>query len=550
MRRASLHLLRDIALSFLLLMGSAWGEERMALVIGNATYDSGALANPVNDAQLLRDTLKADGFTVNFLANADRSQMVRAIQALGKDLAAGGKNAVGLFYFSGHGVQSDGHNFLLPVKVSINSDADLLPEAVDAEWVLKQMEAAHNSLDIVILDACRNNPLPVRMRDALKGLASMQAPAGSVVAFATDAGSVASDGSGHNSPYAEALARYMSQPGLELQKMFADVSQSVYEATKTTRAPQIPVQTYKLTPVFYFRGAAAIQSAPPPFQYDPRAAELALWQSAEHLRTAEAYRAYLAQYPRGQFSSMAQLQLAAVSRPAAGSANASASATAPASTRVCLLPAGDTQQTCERAMQGFADAQNNFGDMYYYGRGVPQSDTEAVGWYRKAVDQGNALGQANLGYMYEQGRGVAQSYTEAVKWYRLAADQGNAPAQANLGVMYEHGQGGLAPSDTEAVKWYRLAAEKGYAGGQSNLGVMYQHGRGGLAQSDAEAVKWLRLAADQGFAHGQFNLGTMYENGSGVPKDRAEAVKWYRLSAKQGDKEAQKRLQELGESSP
>jgi formylglycine-generating enzyme required for sulfatase activity len=237
---------------------------RIALVIGNGAYGNGALRNPVNDAQLLRDTLKADGFAVTYLADADRSQMVRAIQTLGQQLAARGSRAVGLFYFSGHGVQSDGHNFLLPVKASINSDADLLPEAVDAEWVLKQMEQAGNGLDILVLDACRDNPLPRGTKSETRGMGAMAGPPHSVLAFAADSGAVAydyEDGT-HHSPYASALARYMQQPGLELKAMFDAVANSVYESTKSRRPPQIPVQTYKLVPSFYFN-PGAVRTSPP-----------------------------------------------------------------------------------------------------------------------------------------------------------------------------------------------------------------------------------------------------------------------------------------------
>jgi hypothetical protein len=236
-------------------------ERRVALVVGNSAYDSGALSNPINDARLLRDTLKADGFEVLYFENADRRQMVGAIEMLGEKLTAAGGNGVGMFYFSGHGVQSrDGHNFLLPVRGNIRGEADLLPEAVDAQWVLKQMEQAGNRLDIMVLDACRNNPLPATTRSLGKGLASMTGPPHSVLAFSTDSGSVAYDGKvgSRNSPYAEALARYMRQPGLEMQTMFSEVARSVYEATKSESAPQIPVQTYKLTPVFYFRPQQAV----------------------------------------------------------------------------------------------------------------------------------------------------------------------------------------------------------------------------------------------------------------------------------------------------
>jgi formylglycine-generating enzyme required for sulfatase activity len=315
----------------LLVSGVAPGATRFAVVIGNASYDNRPLPNPVHDAELLRDTLKADGFEVTYLPNADRGQMVRAIQTLGHQLAAGGTETVGLFYFSGHGVQFEGHNFLLPVRAGISSDADLLPEAVDAEWVLKQMELARNGLNILILDACRDNPLPARSRDALKGLASMQAPVGSVVAFATDAGSVATDGSGHNSPYAAALARYMREPGMELKAMFDAVAHSVYDATKSTRAPQTPVQTYKLTPTFYFRDGAQVQpaqaSAP---AFDPRAAELALWQSVQDLG-ADGLKEYLSKYPAGMFSNAARIRIAALARPASASSPGQASSAAASS---------------------------------------------------------------------------------------------------------------------------------------------------------------------------------------------------------------------------
>jgi formylglycine-generating enzyme required for sulfatase activity len=265
MHRAHRLLLLGIALSCLALVSPAWGEERIALVIGNGAYDSGVLANPVSDAQLLRDTLHGEGFAVTYLANADRSQMARAIQALGDQLNQGGHHGVGLFYFSGHGVQSrDGHNYLLPVKAHIAKDADLYAEAVDAEWVLRQMEQAGNDLDIVILDACRNSPLPASARSDTRGLANMVAPPHSVLAFATRSGTVAYDGQGaQNSPYASALAYYLRQPGLEMQGMFKAVSQRVYDATKMEAVPQIPVQTYTLAPDFYFRPAATAAQVRP-----------------------------------------------------------------------------------------------------------------------------------------------------------------------------------------------------------------------------------------------------------------------------------------------
>ena len=149
-----------------------------------------------------------------------------------------------------------------------------------------------------------------------------------------------------------------------------------------------------------------------------------------------------------------------------------------------------------RANKGVADAQNTLGIMYELGRGVPQSDTEAVNWYRKVAEQGYAYGQVNLGMMYANGRSVPQDDTEAIAWFRKAAEQGNASGQANLGVMYTNGRGVLE-NDTEAVTWYRKAAEQGNGMGQNNLGRMYKNGRG-VSQDSLKAHMWGSLAVVNG----------------------------------------------------
>jgi len=184
------------------------------------------------------------------------------------------------------------------------------------------------------------------------------------------------------------------------------------------------------------------------------------------------------------------------------------------------------------AEQGNAEAQNQLGEMYYYGKGVAQDYAKAVHWYRKAAEQGNALGQTNLGFMYRNGKGVAQNDSQAVHWFRKAAEQNNAWGQNNLGVMYLNGKG-VAQNDSQAVHWFRKAAEQGNAWGQNNLGVMYRNGKG-VAQDYAQAVYWFRKAAEQGNASGQYNLGDMYEYGKGVAQDYAKAIHWYRKAAEQG----------------
>ena len=197
-------------------------------------------------------------------------------------------------------------------------------------------------------------------------------------------------------------------------------------------------------------------------------------------------------------------------------------------------------ETIKLAQNGDCFAQCHLGDMYADGRGVEQSDQEAVKWFRKAAEQGLADAQWMLGMMYADGCGVEQSDEEATKWYRKAAEQGFADAQCDLGDMYAFGRG-VEQSDQEAVKWFRKAAEQGLVYAQCDLGRRYADGNG-VEQSDQEAVKWLRKAAEQGLADAQWRLGYMYDVGRGVEQSDQEAVKWFRKAAEQGLADAQWRL--------
>ncbi len=154
---------------------------------------------------------------------------------------------------------------------------------------------------------------------------------------------------------------------------------------------------------------------------------------------------------------------------------------------------------------------------------IPQDYSEAVKWFRLAAVQGGTGAQNNLGNMYYYGRGVAQDFAEAAKCYRKAADQNWPIAQKNLGEMYRDGRG-VPQNYAVAATWFKHAAGQGDAIAETNLGVLYANGRG-VPQSDAEALKWYRKAAVQGQASAQYNLGNMYREGRGVPQDDAEAAK-------------------------
>lgn len=150
--------------------------KRIALVIGNSDYRIGALPNPVRDAALMANTLERVGFDVEALYNSSQRDLRKGIIAFGDRLEAGGADAVGLFYYAGHGVQVKGRNYLIPVEADINREKDVIVEAVDIDTVLEAIDLAGNNLNFVILDACRNNPYARSFRSASRGLARMQSP--------------------------------------------------------------------------------------------------------------------------------------------------------------------------------------------------------------------------------------------------------------------------------------------------------------------------------------------------------------------------------------
>ena len=189
--------------------------------------------------------LKEFGFSVTKKTNVPQQEMEEAIRVFGKQLHAGD---TALFYFSGHGVQVNGINYLLPIGILVDSEDEIKYKAVAAEMVLDKMEQAGSQLNIVILDACRNNPFQ-RFRSLSRGLAQMSSPAGTLIAYATAPGSVAYDGDERNSPYTKYLLQTIKTPGLEIEKVFKHVRIAVMAETENK---QVPWESSSLTGDFYF----------------------------------------------------------------------------------------------------------------------------------------------------------------------------------------------------------------------------------------------------------------------------------------------------------
>jgi uncharacterized caspase-like protein len=308
-----------IALGLVLLLApaAASGDARVALVIGNGDYgpDIGKLKNPTNDAALMADTLRGLGFEVSLVENADQKNMKRAIREFGQKLRNTGSNGIGLFYYAGHGVQIDGENYLLPVGAQIEAEGDVELEAVSAGSVLSQMQYAGNAVNLVFLDACRNNPLTRNFRSSTRGLARVDAPRGSFVGYSTAPGDVSIDGDANNSPYTLALVDAIMQPGTSIEEAHRAVRAKVLAATNQRQTPWDsssltgPVVLAKAKEATVPAPAQQPVIAPAPTTANTQQAELLFWESIKDSNNPAVFDAYLKQFPGGIFAALAHAKL-------------------------------------------------------------------------------------------------------------------------------------------------------------------------------------------------------------------------------------------------
>ena len=219
---------------------------RLALVIGNGAYKDAALANPVNDAADMAKALEASGFTVMKRENASLREMHLALREFGDRL---GRQSTGLVYFAGHGVQVRGRNYLLPVDADIQREDEVAFSALDVGAVMEKLDSARNPVNIVILDACRDNPFGSRFQMSSKGLAQVEAPPGTLIAFSTAPGSAAADGAGRNGLYTGHLLAEMKKPGAAIEETFRSVRAAV---RRDSKGLQVPWESTSLESEFKF----------------------------------------------------------------------------------------------------------------------------------------------------------------------------------------------------------------------------------------------------------------------------------------------------------
>ena len=272
-------------------------------MIGNGSYSSNPLPNPPNDAGDVAAALEEVGFEVTLVLESDRDGMLRAITDFGRAIKNGG---VGLFYYAGHAIQVGGSNYLVPIGADLDSEEYVPIEAVDVNQILARMDAASNRLNIVILDACRDNPFARSFRSATRGLAQTSAPSGTFLAYATAPGDVAADGFGRNSPYTEALLAALDEPGRKLEEVFKRVRAEVKEKTD---GQQTPWTGSSITGDFYFRPPETANGAP---SANYRSRDLVAWQAIKSSNQPLDFRTFIETYPESALTPFARNRLRAL----------------------------------------------------------------------------------------------------------------------------------------------------------------------------------------------------------------------------------------------
>ena len=537
-----------LAVLWQLTLGSAaaLAESRVALVVGNANYETKKLKNARNDAELMARTLKDAGFDVLTVFDGGAAEMRAAVTEFGRRLKV--SETVALFYYAGHGVQADGENYLVPLAADISDMTEVALNSVSLSDILKTMARSESRMNIVILDACRDNPFAATTRaTAQGGLAPVVAPSGTLIGYATAPGQVARDGDGDNSPYSAALAANISVAGQTLEQVFRNARRRVIE---TTSGRQVPWEHSSLVGEFFFKPKTAGPEVGDrrlglPDGTEARLSEIDAWELIKHSKDPTNFKAHIARFPGGLFAELASVRLSKLEamqsqtpwnwimtgsverdsgEPAALSAferavQLESAAQTPEDLRVV------TAIYAEAAAQGLPQAMFALARALDKGRGVPRNLVEAARWYEDAAERNHAGAMAALGTMYEFGDGVRHDMAEALRLYQGAAQAGDPSGMTSLAYLYANGKG-VAQNTEEARRLYSIAADKGHLRAMFNLALMELRGKGGH-DGNANGVKLLESAAGRGHAGANLELAYLYDDGRGVARHPRQAAAHY-----------------------
>lgn len=345
------------------------GERRVALVIGNSAYKEAPLRNPVNDARAIAARLRTLGFDVTLRENLKSRELGGIYREFRSKITPG---AVALVFYAGHGLQVKGQNYFPAVDSDISGEEDVPLQSLNLGTLLDTMEEAKAGVNLVFLDACRDNPFARRFRSAARGLAKVEAASGTLIHYATRPGSVAADGNGRNGTYTEELLAKIGQPGIPVELMLKQVTNSVMAKTRGRQEPWVE-GSLRGDFYFIFQGPTSLQVQPP--APDPSANDRALWETVKDSNNPDELRAYLDRFPEGLFSAVARSRLNALAGvkppaqvstilPSVPSNQAVAVAPPPSSSRPTSSDAEQASRALERLLTKFLSVTSTqYGDV-------------------------------------------------------------------------------------------------------------------------------------------------------------------------------------------
>ncbi|GJM03694.1 MAG: hypothetical protein DHS20C08_21950 [Rhodomicrobium sp.] len=516
---------------------AAEGQRRVALVIGISDYNNASqLPNPVKDATRIASVLSSIGFDVTLKTNLGINDLRDSV----RNFADKADNSdVAVVYFAGHGIEMSGRNYLIPNDAELRRDRDLDHEALTLNLVTTALEGAKR-LRIVLLDACRNNPFSAQMklagnrtRSVTRGLAPVEPLGDSLVVYASKHGTVAEDGEGQNSPFAEALAQTLTKPGIEISLLFRKVRDQVIRTTNRRQQPFI-YGSISGDPFYFIAPKKVVNNVV--IQQTPAVkatTACSIWPQIATTATKAQVEAFLTECHNGIFYRLAQARLKELK----GSAVATLTppkpdlniphSNEPASELYNLAKnyqygTGGKSKNLKKALElfmqaaakGHAQSMTDVGWMNENGYGTARNLHKAFEYYQKAADAGERMGINNLGWMYTKGNVVSINYKKAVELYEKAIALGEPLAMTNLGWMYETGKG-VSIDYAKAFYYYKKAGEAGDLQGLHNTGWMYASGRG-TARSPQKGAEAVYKAVRSG---NQFSIDQMTGNYTVWPED-------------------------------
>lgn len=428
-----------LAIRLLFLLAFFWSGafsqngKRYALVIGVQNYTSmSALRHSLNDARDMTNMLKEKGFEVEMLLDPKAKQDMRDAIVRYYNKLKDEKAAIGIIYYAGHGIQHDGDNYLLPTSAALQIPGDLDDQCIKMNSIMSVLNSSDN-LNILLLDACRTNNIPSFNRDGAEGLKAVEAPKGSIVVFATQPGTVASDGAGVNGLFTSMLLKYINESGLNVGEVFRKVKQGVNSESHGKQLPSIVDNS--LGSEFYFD-----PHHKPAVSNDDRSTGAKRSPENEIKNTVERAKNF---FINNNFAEAARYFKVAEEKGDVES----------------LYYLGKIYDTDGTVMLVNGQWTSQDGQMV---NGVLKSDNDAFSWYKKAAEKGHIPAERQLAILYESGRGLPVAEpTEAVKWYRKAAESQDMESQYAMGRMYQYGVG-VTKDQAQSIKWYKMAAGQGH----------------------------------------------------------------------------------------